>query len=67
MFSCTQKALVNYERHLSDIRKIPTLEKIYHHLSETWSYNVFFIMWYRNTCALSGWVSGSTPNPHSSY
>lgn len=29
-----KKALVNYERHLSDIRKIPGLGKIYHHLSE---------------------------------
>lgn len=29
-----KKASVNYERHLSDIRKIPVLGKIYHHLSE---------------------------------
>lgn len=38
MFSCTQKALVNYERHLSDIRKIPTLKKfttIYQKLEAT--------------------------------
>lgn len=38
MFSYTQKALVNYERHLSDIRKIPTLEKfitIYQRLEAT--------------------------------